>query len=135
MLSVSSGVPQGSVLGPLFFVIYANDLQLHLSSSIVQYADDIFIFRNVYSNDCDPDLQNDLMTIADWAKSNCLKLNPDECKTVRFSKRNLPKPCYQLYGAPLECVDSFKLLGCSIQSNLSWDLQVKETVSKCNRLI
>ena len=126
---------QGSVLGPLLFVLYANDLQLHLSSSIVQYADDIFIFRNVYSHSCDPDLQNDLMTIADWAKSNSLRLNPDKCKTVRLSWRHLPKPCYQLNGAPLECVDSLKLLGCSIQSNLSWDLQVKETVSKCNRMI
>ena len=53
---------------------------------IAQYADDIFIFRNVYSNDCDPDLQNDLMTIADWAKSNCLQLNPDKCKTVPYPR-------------------------------------------------
>ena len=81
------------------------------------------------------DNRKSFWSIADWAKSNCLKLNPDKCKTVRLSWINLPKPSYQLYGAPLECGDSLKLLECSIQSNLSWDLQAKETVSKCDRLI
>ncbi|XP_071806990.1 uncharacterized protein [Asterias amurensis] len=134
-LPVGSGVPQGSVLGPLIFVLYANDLQLQLSSNLVQYADDTSLFKNVTTDAPDSLLQKDLNTIVNWAKLNCLRSNADKCKSIRLTWRRMSKPEYNLGNSPLECVDSIKLLGCIFQSNLSWDLQVQAVTSKCNRLI
>ena len=128
-------MPQGSVLGPLLFVLYANDLQLQLSLNLVQYADDTFLFKNVTTDVPDSLLQKDLNTIVYWAKLNCLRLNADKCKSIRLTWRRMSKPEYNLGNSPLECVDSIKLLGCIFQSNLSWDLQVQAVTSKCNRLI
>ncbi len=117
-LQVGSGVPQGSVLGPLLF-FYANDLQLQLSSSLVQYADDTFLLKNVETDAPDSLLQKDLNTIVDWAKLNCLHLKAGKCKAIRLTWRRMSKPIYNLGNTSLECVNSIKLLGCIFHSKLS----------------
>ena len=94
-----------------------------------------FFFRNVCTADPDPTLQRDLDAISSWADSNLLYLNPNKCRAIRYTWRRCSKPAYQLSINVLECVDSIKLLGCYFQSNLSWDLQVDEIISKSNRMI
>ena len=92
---VLSGVPQGSVLGPLLFNIYVNDLHLHLRSKIFHYADDTFLFR-VINDDSDVQfLQNDLATLHWWSENNALQLNPQKCQVMCISRRkNKPSPEY-----------------------------------------
>ena len=129
------GVPQGSILGPLLLFLYANDLQLKLSSSLIEYADNTLLSKSVLTDAPDSLLQKDLNTIVDWAKLNCLRLNADKCESIRLTWRRMSKPVYNHGNTSLECVDSIKLLGCIFQSNLSLDLQVQAVTFKCNRLI
>ena len=110
-------------------------LSSSISSSVVQYADDTFLFRNVFTDHRDPVLQDDLDSISKWAESNCLHLNAVKCKTMRLTWRQLPDPIYTLGGSALKNVSSLKLLGCLFQSNLSWDSHVQDVISKCNRLL
>ena len=94
-LPLNSGVPQGSVLGPLLFLIYINDLTVNISSQIKLFADDASLFLPVRDTAmCQQVLKKDLDTITKWAYQWKMKFNPDITKQaveVIFShKRNKP---------------------------------------------
>ena len=77
---VTSGIPQGSVLGPILFVLYVNDLPDCTSSDIYLFADDTKIFRSIT---CDSDselLQHDLDELQSWSDKWLLNFHPDKCK-------------------------------------------------------
>ena len=133
---VLSGVPQGSVLGPLLFNIYVNDLHLHLRSKIFQYADDTFLFR-VINDDSDVQfLQNDLATLHWWSENNALQLNPQKCQVMCISRRkNKPSPEYFVSNSKLSTATSLRLLGVQISSDLTWNEQVSSVTKKCNKLL
>ena len=133
---VLSGVPQGSVLGPLLFNIYVNDLHLHLRSKIFQYADDTFLFR-VINDDSDVQfLQNDLATLHWWSENNALQLNPQKCQVMCISRRkNKPSPEYFVSNTKLSTATSLHLLGVQISSDLTWNEQVSSVTKKCNKLL
>ena len=123
---VLSGVPQGSVLGPLLFNIYANDLQLHLKSSIYAYADDTFIFRIIKSDHDIAVLQSDLDKLNWWSNNNALQLNPTKCQVMCITRRRLkPVPSYSVNSTILDTTDSLRLLGVTVSSDLSWNCQKK----------
>ena len=88
--SINSGVPQGSVLGPLLFLVYVNDLENGIKSSINFFADDTSLFSTVYDpNTSAEDLNNDLQLISQWAFQWKMCFNPDPTKPAEghlFSK-------------------------------------------------
>ena len=95
-LLVSSGVPQGSILGPLLFLVYINgvtDIPLSVSSHLSLYADDIFLFRPISSQSDMCLLQTDLDSISSWLSSHLLQLNSSKSKYIIFSRK---PPSYTL---------------------------------------
>ena len=80
-LSVTSGVPQGSILGPLLFVLFIEDIYSHVSegTKIALYADDTKIWRGIETeNDCFI-LNQDIAALHQWPEENCMKFHPDKC--------------------------------------------------------
>ena len=85
--SVKSGVPQGSVLGPLLFLSYINDLPENVSSSIKLFADDTKIWNIIRSEVDRLSLQDDLGKLNDWSKQWLLRFNIDKCKKMHIGKQ------------------------------------------------
>ena len=105
---VTSGVPQGSVLGPLLFVLYINDLPDQLECMSLMFADDTKIFRTIKSTDDIAALQRDLIKHEEWSNTWLLKFHPDKCKvlTLGFLEK-IERPhafLYELHGTVLEHV-------------------------------
>ena len=137
---VLSGVPQGSVLGPLLFLIYIDDvssLQLSENSVLNLYADDMLLYKQIKCSEDYQQLQMDIDKISSWVDHNNLSLNPAKCKTMLLSrKRNLSHPPQLLLNeAPLEQVEAFKYLGVLISSDLSWSRHIDSICAKGKRLI
>ena len=88
---VSSGIPQGSVLGPTLFVLYINDLPSAISSEseMFLFADDTKIYRGIFEGtDCEK-LQMDIYIMNAWSEKWLLKFHPEKCKTMRIGKVKL----------------------------------------------
>ena len=140
-LPVISGVPQGSVLGPLLFLIYINDLtclDISEDSKIVLYAYDILLYRPVSSDGDFTVLQSDINMIQTWATSNFMTFNESKCKVMHVSwKRSplSPSTPIMLNGSALESVNTFKYLGLLISSNLSWSNHIQSICSKARKIL
>ena len=90
-IDVISGVPQGTVLGPLLFLVYINDLPDCVSSSCSLFADDCLSYRPICSADDSPILQEDLLQIEEWANKWMMIFNTDKCEVLQVTLSN-PKP-------------------------------------------
>ena len=137
-VSVSSGVPQGSVLGPVLFVLYINDLPDQVDSGVKMFADDTKIYRQITSiEDCKV-LQKDLHALESWANTWQMHFHPQKCKVLRVGKDH-PEFSYGMQTQDgtcnLEVVNSEKDLGVEIDSMLSFDTQCDSMVKKANRVL
>jgi hypothetical protein len=137
-LPVISGVPQGSILGPLFFLFYINDLFTYLpndSDFLYLYADDSKLGKSVYTiNDC-LNLQHSLANMCKWSQDWGMTFNPSKCCIMSFvSNRQAPIIYdYKISNTSLSRVNSFCDLGLIVANDLSWDLQVQSCLSKANK--
>ena len=133
---IQFGVPQGSILGPLLFVLYINDLPQCLeNSSINMYADNtVLYFTSLCSPEINKVVQDDLNRVAKWIECNKLILYHSKTKTMLFgSRQNLAKSpnfCIQLHGKILEKVRKFSYLGVFLDETLSWKDHVEYVSSK-----
>ena len=87
-LRVTSGVPQGSVLGPVLFLVYINDLVNEMECSALLFADDAKIYRNISSEDDIASMQRDVRRLEEWSRKWLLDFNIDKCITLHVGHRN-----------------------------------------------
>lgn len=132
---VTSGVPQGSVLGPILFLIYINDLPTCISSRIRLFADDCVVYRQIRSVNDPLLLQSDLDALSDWCKTWSMSLSIEKCKFMRFSTQPSVLPEYQISGLNLEHVSVYKYLGIYFANNLSWKTHVYHILNNANRAL
>ena len=116
---VTSGVPQGSVLGPLLFLIFINDLPTELLSKLSLFADDSKLFSRIIANknklkvnniDGGRLLQDDLDRVVEWAKKWKMEFNVEKCKIMHLGTNN-PKRSYSMGDASLQATEEEKDLG------------------------
>ena len=140
-LRVNSGVPQGSILGPLLFVLFINDLPSGLSddTKVALYADDTKIWRTIRSNSDCISLQNDINYLSNWAIENKMKFHPSKCKILAVSPRTsqMYTSSYQYFlgNSPLNYVECEKDLGVDVTPKLCWNAHCERIYSKaCQQL-
>jgi len=129
---IVSGVPQGSILGPLLFLLYINDLPEAIKSKVFLFADDLKMIANPLDKDV---VESDLINLEIWEDTWLLKFNTAKCKVLHLDMNNNPCNDYILDGSKLEVVDSEKDLGLFISNDLKWDEQVKSSLCKANQTI
>ena len=129
-----SGVPQGSVLGPLLFVIYINDIDDCVTGRILKFADDTKIYRTVTSADDVSDLQSDLSNLVEWSKEWQMIFNVEKCKVMHMGYNNEHAE-YVMNNVKLECVTDEKDLGVIVSDDLKSGKQCSEVVKKANRIL
>ena len=85
-VEVTSGVPKGSVLGPMLFLLYINDINNAITSQINLFADDSVLYRNISNQNYQVILQNDLHTISSWAEKWLMELNINKCSVLFYTQ-------------------------------------------------
>ena len=133
-LEINRGVPQGSILGPLLFLLYINDIFQNLSFlKCYTYADDVQLLATAESSDLlcfQNSINRDLSHIAEWSKANELLLNPEKYKIMIFSKNSNPNLDILLDNKRLDTVTHYKTLGLIIDNDLSFNYHVNFIISK-----
>ena len=86
-LSVDSGVPQGTVLGPTLFLLFINDLPEHVNCNVRLFADDCLLYRKVNNGMDATSLQNDLSNLEKWESNWQMNFNPEKCYTIHVIKK------------------------------------------------
>ena len=116
---VWSGVPQGSVLGPLLFLIYINDLEEEVVSKVFKFADDTKLFRQGRDTVDALGMQKDLDRLVEWADKWQMQFNVSKCKVMHVWKKN-PRHPYYMSSNWLKSVKVEKVLGIMITSDLNY---------------
>ena len=133
--NVQSGVPQGTVLGPLFFLVYINDISKGLSkgTKLNLFADDSLLYRIIRSAEDILILQKDLNTLQFWEKKCKMEFHPGKCQLLRITNKIKPLiATYTIHNTPISETDSAKYLGVVIDSHLHWRYQYSSMIKKCN---
>ena len=136
---ITSGVPQGSILGPLLFVMLINDLPSRLNTcSTLMYADDTVLFYSSKDvNEIERALCRDLQLLESWLRDNSLFLNKSKTECVLFGTASrlstVTKFSIYVSGSLIERVSEFKYLGVVLDESLSWTAHVKYILGKAGK--
>ena len=137
-LPVLSGVPQGSILGPLMFLVYINDLPCSVvHSSPLLFADDTKCAYTLPTGiSASPEFQADLDALHHWSVVNGLKFNDKKSVCMRFSRMSdTIQPVYTLDGVPIKVLSGHRDLGVMFSSDLSWSDHIDYVTAKCYKVI
>ena len=140
LVHVVSGVPQGTVLGPILFLVHIRGINLDLSqgTSASSFADDTRVLRGVRSlEDCEQ-LQADLHSIYEWAKDINMVFNSTKFEWVRYSAPKELPPAFNYLGpdsSSIEQKDSLRDLGVLLSSDLSFTLQIEKVVNTASQMV
>ena len=134
---VLSGVPQGTVLGPLLFSLYINDISSDIESEIRLFADDCVCYREIKDEKDTMKLQRDIDRLGSWARKWGMRFQPVKCNMMQLTRKRIKKihASYTLEGTNLENVESIKYLGVTITSDLRWNTHVSNVCTKANRTL
>ena len=135
---MKQGIPQGSILGPLLYILYVNDLGKNIKKcKVTFYADDTVLYAtNKSTHKAMRKVQGELDRLTTWCKSNGLTINPEKSKYVVFSNRgNNPNddtglPVLKTGGVPIQRVPSFNYLGVTLDCHLNFEGHIKKLISK-----
>jgi hypothetical protein len=134
-LSVTSGVPQGSILGPLLFLLYINDMpSISATCTTALFADDAKCIKEMKSQNDAVILQNHLCKLHDWSIRWKLFFNPNKCKVLSVSRSSKFCFTYTLNGTALDHIGTFKDIGVVIDKTLCFNSHVASIVNKSKRL-
>ena len=137
-VSVLSGVPQGSVLGRILFFIFIDDQADNIRSSVLLFADDCVLYRNICSiQDCFI-LHEDPTSLGRWEANWQMKFNVAKCHSMRVTWHQHHKQIlfdYSLHNQTLENVQSSKYLGITISDNMDWGLHISEISYKATKTL
>lgn len=133
---VTSGVPQGSLLGPFLFSLFINDIAVYLNCKFLLFADDVKIFLEVSSVNDQLTLQMNLDRINVWCHENDLHLNAAKCQVMTFGRTKLLQSFdYHLYGTQLKRVHVIKDLGLCFTPNMDPGEHIAKACAKANRVL
>uniref|UniRef100_A0A803JG40 Reverse transcriptase domain-containing protein n=1 Tax=Xenopus tropicalis TaxID=8364 RepID=A0A803JG40_XENTR len=132
--SVVSGVPQGSVLGPLLFNLFINDLEVGIDSTVSIFADDTKLCKTISSMQDAAALQSDLTNLDNWAANWKMRFNVDKCKVMHFGRNNI-NANYLLNGSVLGASLMEKDLGVFVDNKLSNARQCHSVATKANKVL
>ena len=131
-VNVLSGVPQGSVLGPLLFLIYVNDLEDNIKNLMLKFADDAKLFSKIVQYD--NFLQEDLNILKEWSVKWGLKFNIDKCKIMHMGKSN-PNTVYSIDNTALKVITEERDLGVVMSSDFKSSAQCIQATKTANKIV
>ena len=136
--NVLSGIPQGSILGPVLFIIFINDLPGVVGSVCKLFADDCKLYKNIESEADLKELQEDILRLCQWSKEWLLGFNFKKCKIVSYGNCQFEYEYYvtdnQNNQYKLSTEESERDLGILFKSNFKFDEHIDNTVNKVNRI-
>jgi hypothetical protein len=137
LLLVTSGVPQGSLLGPALFLLYVNDLPSNVKSSrVAMFADDTKVFKAIQSPNDAVKLQEDVTNLGIWSSESGLQFNEAKCKAQSITRKTNPIPTtYFMNDAPLASIKHERDLGVWISSDLTLNKHINEQCAQSNTML
>lgn len=134
--AVSSGVPQGSNLGPLFFLVFINDLTESLSCPNLLFADDLKLYHKIEGDSDSTLLQRNLDHIVSWCNLNRLQLNASKCSIVSFSKKvSIAIFDYRVNNLLLLRVENITDLGVVYDNRFTFNKHIEKVISESSRML
>ena len=135
-IPVRSGVPEGSVCGPLLFICFTADLPVLIQTNCIMYADDIKLYHRIQSSSDTGALQADLDRLSSWSHTWRLNLNPTKCHVISFSLRKSPiLATYTLNGIALQRRTETRDLGVILDAKLTFAAHVDHTIARASRML